>query len=903
MQDFWAVYEADYDQIVAETLPIVSEHPQFGPLVRSLTRAQLEEQNRASKERLRRVFRDNDWQENDDILRVQGKFYALQGIRFSSWYDITKLFVSFLLPRLVNTYAHDPARLTRVLLCMQEFLDYSMVALGETYLEASKAALRESEQRLAITLDSIGDAVIATDPEGRVVRMNPVAEQLTGWKRGEAVGRPMADVFCPVREDTGAPVEDPVQRVLKEGTLVGLANHTALVARDGRRLPISDSAAPIRGEDGALVGVVLVFRDMSEERKAEARLRMWEQVLTGADWGATLVDARSGALEMLNPAFARMHGYTVEEALALRNEDFFAPEVRPGLQAQFRLIHERGSLSWESLHVHRDGSTFPVLNNCSVIRDERGEIRYRSVSTQDITEHKRMEAVRLRSVALEAENRRVQEASRLKSEFLANMSHELRTPLNAIIGFAELLYDGEVSPDMPQHKEFLGDILTSGRHLLQLINDVLDLSKVEAGKLEFHPEAVDLGRLIGEVVAVLRTVAASKRLRVELALDAELIEVELDAGRLKQVLYNYLSNALKFTPDGGSVVVRTARAHDGSFRLEVEDTGQGIAPEDIERLFVEFQQLDAGAAKKHAGTGLGLALTRRLVEAQGGSVGVRSTPGAGSVFYAVLPVRAVGGRPLPAPRSFPGDGPTVLVVEDDERDQGLLVRTLIEFGYTVETAATGAQALARCQERAFDAITLDLLLPDKSGLEVLRSLRGSDKNRDVPVIVITVVTEGAAAGFAVHDVLPKPIDGAALLESLTRAGVRREPPDAVLVVDDDASSLKLMAANLGQLGYRALCVTSGAEGLRAAGETPPAAVVLDLLMPEMNGFAFLERFRRLPRCRRTPVFIWTVKDLTAEEHAQLCASAQAVLLKGRDSSATVLEELCAFLPARGEEPA
>ena len=238
---------------------------------------------------------------------------------------------------------------------------------------------------------------------------------------------------------------------------------------------------------------------------------------------------------------------------------------------------------------------------------------------------------------LEQQNMRVQAANRLKSEFLANMSHELRSPLNAILGFAELLYDGHVPPEAPQHKEFLGHILTSGRHLLQLINDVLDLSKVEAGKLELSLETVDPARVIGEVVAVLRTTAAQASNTLSTDVDPSIDRIVVDAGRLKQIIYNYVSNALKFTPAGGNVMVRLKPDGDADFCLEVQDTGIGIAPADLEKLFVDFQQLDSGATRKFAGTGLGLSVTKRIVEAHGGRVGVHSAVGEGSTFFAIMP--------------------------------------------------------------------------------------------------------------------------------------------------------------------------------------------------------------------------------------------------------------------------
>jgi PAS domain S-box-containing protein len=386
--------------------------------------------------------------------------------------------------------------------------------------------LRESEQSLATTLNSIGDAVIATDMEGRVVRMNPVAERLTGWALEEARGQPLHDVFRIVDEDTRRPVDSPVARVLREGVVIGLANHTVLIARNGSERPIADSGAPIQNPAGGISGVVLVFRDQTEERKIE--------------------------------------------------------------------------------EVHK------------------------------------------RSFQLESRNLRIEEGSRLKSEFLANMSHELRTPLNAIIGFAELMHRGKVGPVSAEHEEYLGDILTSSKHLLHLINDVLDLAKIESGKMEFRPESVDLATLAREVCDILRGLAASRRLQVETHVDPEVATVIVDPARVKQILYNYLSNAIKFTPSGGRVSIRFGPEGSDLFRIDVEDTGVGIAAGDLGRLFVEFQQLDASAAKEYQGTGLGLALTKKLAEAHGGRVTVRSTPGEGSTFTAILPrvmMMTRGGHP------------------------------------------------------------------------------------------------------------------------------------------------------------------------------------------------------------------------------------------------------------------
>jgi CheY-like chemotaxis protein len=479
------------------------------------------------------------------------------------------------------------------------------------------------------------------------------------------------------------------------------------------------------------------------------------------------------------------------------------------------------------------------------------------------------------------------------------MSHELRTPLNAIIGFAELMHDGKVGPVSTLHKECLDDILTSSRHLLQLINDVLDLSKVEAGKMEFRPEPVDLERLVGEVRDILRGLAAQKRIHLAVQVAPGLGEVVIDAGKLKQVLYNFLSNALKFTPEGGNVTVRARAEGDERFRVEVEDDGIGIQAEDLGRLFAEFQQLDASAAKPYAGTGLGLALTKRIVEAQGGQVGLSSVHGRGSVFYAVLPrlTRAVAELP-PATRRAPRAGaPTLLVIEDDTQERAWLVETLSNAGYAVQVAATGAEAIELCARSSFDGITLDLLLPDMGGWEVLKAIRGGGPNQATPTVVVTVVAEkGVGGGYAIHDYLTKPVRAEELLASLRRAGLRPAGGRPVLVVDDDPQARRLMETMLNAIGYPAIEAASAEEGLTLAERESPAAVILDLLMPGIGGFGFLERFRGMPAGLGTPVIVWTVQDLTAADHARLAASAQAVVQKG--GTGRLIEELRTHVAAR-----
>jgi len=364
------------------------------------------------------------------------------------------------------------------------------------------------------------------------------------------------------------------------------------------------------------------------------------QILESAPDAMVLIN-QAGSIVYVNQQTERIFGYERSELLGRpvevlipsrfqqshvnHRDRYFADQVTRPMGAGLELYARR-----------HDGAEFPVEISLSPLRTEEALLTMSAI--RDITEQKRLqEQLRRKNEELEEQYRRVQEANRLKSEFLANMSHELRTPLNGIIGFAQLMHDEKVGPVSADHKEYLGDILTSSRHLLQLINDVLDLAKVESGKMDFNPEPVAMDQIVSEVRDILRTLAAGKLIQIDVIVEPEVREVVADPSRLKQILYNYLSNAIKFTPNAGRVTVSVRPEGPEAYRLEVQDTGIGIAPEDMHRLFVEFQQLDASAAKKYQGTGLGLALTKRMVEAQGGEVGVRSATGSGSAFYAVLP--------------------------------------------------------------------------------------------------------------------------------------------------------------------------------------------------------------------------------------------------------------------------
>lgn len=475
----------------------------------------------------------------------------------------------------------------------------------------------------------------------------------------------------------------------------------------------------------------------------------------------------SGHIHLLNPAWEKTLGFSAAELGSRPMIEFVHPEDHAEALAAVRKLQAGGQIDGLEIRIWSKDHSYKWLICNAIPVPQQGLI---FAAACDISDRKGLEErLRQQNQALEETNQRVQTANRMKSEFLANMSHELRSPLNGIIGFSELMFDGRLGSVTDRQKDVLGRVLNSGKHLLQLINDVLDLSKVEAGRLEFHPESLTALKLVQEVTGILMGLAASKQIRLETVIEPEVAHIFADPARLKQVLYNYLSNALKFTGEGGMVLVKLKAEGATHFRLEVSDTGVGIRPEDLDKLFIEFHQLDSSTSKRYQGTGLGLALTKRIVEAQGGTVGVESTAGQGSTFFAVLP-RAVESRGSPVSSM----SPQILIIEDERIERTLLTRMLQKDGFAIETAGTRAEALVKCRDQSFDAITLDLLLPDGDGKQLLEEIRSLEQNRRTPVIVISMVEEMDALAIpGVQEILKKPVSRDELFAALERVGVPR----------------------------------------------------------------------------------------------------------------------------------
>ena len=500
-------------------------------------------------------------------------------------------------------------------------------------------------------------------------------------------------------------------------------------------------------------------------------------------------------------------------------------------------------------------------------------------------------------------------ATRTKSEFLANMSHELRTPLNAIIGFSEILWDQTFGELNEKQTKYINNVLVSGRHLLQLINDILDLSKVEAGRMELELSRVNIKDLLANSLIMIKEKALKHGIKLDSHISQELMDLEISADerKLKQIMFNLLSNAVKFTPDGG-VITTTVRREGKDLITSVADSGIGIKPEDQERVFGEFEQLDSTYARQQQGTGLGLALNRRLVELHGGRIWVESKgEGKGSTFTFVIPIEALQRvsevsiepeEPLPSRPDVDDSRPLVLVVEDDRQAAELISHYLSEAGYAVAHAFDGEQAIQMVRELRPYAITLDIVLPKKDGWEVLAELKSLPEVKDIPVVILSVVENrpfGLNLGAVEYFV--KPVNKEQLIKSVRNVmakTAREHKTMTILVVDDEPQTVEMLTSHLRAEGFTVLQAYGGKQGIDLAIEKQPDAIILDLIMPEVSGFDVVQRLQAHPEAREIPILIFTAKHLAAEDRQRLTSHVQAISLKsgsGKENLLRALEKL------------
>lgn len=512
---------------------------------------------------------------------------------------------------------------------------------------------------------------------------------------------------------------------------------------------------------------------------------------------------------------------------------------------------------------------------------------------------------------LKEANAELLDANHHKTVFLANMSHELRTPLNAILGFSELSIDSPNGQfDDATRKRFLEQIHSSGKHLLGLINDILDLSKIEAGQMELRLQMVSVADVVSQVASTVEPLVAKKQIHLECEA-ASAVPILADEGKLKQMILNLVANAIKFTSEGGTVTIKAARVVD-RMEIVVSDDGIGIAEQDIQRVFKEFQQVDSGDNRKQQGTGLGLALTRRFAVLHGGDVRVESELGKGSRFTIDLPVEARNpDRLLRSANGSVGKAhgdvlrPLVVVVEDDPASAELLARQIERAGFRAQIARSGAEGLALAKEHRPAAITLDIMLPDVDGWEVLTRLKSDEMTSDIPVIVVSVVDNpdlGTTLGAL--DYFVKPVEARVLVNRLNKLNFKRKfsgPKTRVLVVDDEAANRDWLKEVLEPAGFTVLLANGGQAGIALAKSRKPDLVMLDLLMPEVNGFDVVEALREHKATKAIPIMVLTAKHLTGADMDQLNGRVSTILRRGSTGAADLVGQLQMVLNKRAVE--
>jgi PAS domain S-box-containing protein len=696
-------------------------------------------------------------------------------------------------------------------------------------LVAERAAAALAEQlraSLSTTLRSIGDALIATDARGRITLMNGVAESLTGWTESEAHGLPLREVFRILHEQTRELLTDPVAKVLQSRSPVGLTNHSLLVRRDGREIPIDDSGAPIRSEHGEVQGVVLVFRDVTQRKQEESRrafLADATSVLAEsldyeltvarvaqlavprlADWCAVDLLELDRTRTRLAVAHIDPEKVQLAKDLELRyppdpNSQSGVPHVLRTGRSEFyreipdamlvatcvdeehlRIVRELGLTSAMVVPLIARGE---VLGALSFVATGAGR-RYSEedlLLAEELARRCANAVENARAYRSEQHARRAADlANRAKDEFLAIVSHELRTPLNAIMGWAKMLTMQTM--DETRLKRAHDVIERNSVAMAQLIEDLLDMSRVISGKLRIEVQDVDIAQVVDAAIDSIRPAALAKTIELSAVLDTRVPSVMGDPARLQQVVWNLLSNAVKFTPKGGRVDV-VVRRSDSSLEITVSDTGQGIAPHFLVSVFEPFRQEDASPSRHRGGLGLGLAISRQLVELHGGQISARSDgEGRGATFSVTLPVSAV----LPAAklaehrtRQFSSShgfdkpehirGLHVLVVDDEEDARRLVATILEECACRVTMAGSAAEALEKFEAEVPDVLLSDIGMPGESGFDLIRKVRSRPRDRggDVPAAALTAYARPEDrrsmlnAGYSIH--LPKPVEPAELV--------------------------------------------------------------------------------------------------------------------------------------------
>lgn len=772
----------------------------------------------------------------------------------------------------------------------------------------------EELTKFKLGIESSSDAVFITSTDGTILYANPAFEKVYGYNPEEVIGK------NPRIIKPGLVPQEQYKyfwdTLLSKRTVTGEIINKS---KDGRLVPIAETNSPITDAQGNLLGFLAVHHDITERKQAEEALQRRNTYLAASAEIGRLV---TSTLD-LNTLFSRTVNLVRERfgfyhaAIFIVEETGFNAVLQEATgEAGAQMKAQKHSLAVGSKSVVgevtnsgkavvvNDTATSAIHKKNPLLPDTRAEagiplrignriIGALDIQSKDANAFKEDDVAVLQTladqIAIAIDNARsyelslqavkeMREIDRLKSQFLANMSHELRTPLNSIIGFSRVILKGIDGPITDLQQQDLLAIHNSGQHLLGLINDILDLSRIEAGKMELSFDEVNMRDLINSVMSTITGLIKDRPIKLERHIPDNLPTVRADTMRVRQVLINLLSNAAKFTDEGTVSVkaeVQQGPAGHPELLVSVTDTGSGIAPEDQGKLFQPFSQVDASSTRKTGGSGLGLSISHQLIQMHGGRIGVQSTPGQGSTFYFTLPLYR--GK---EDTSTLQASKVILAVDDDPQVIGLYERYLQPQGYQVIALSDPSKARERAAQLKPFAITLDIMMPGYDGWRVLQDLKSDSETRDIPVVICSIVEErekGFSLGAA--DYLIKPILEDDLLNALDRLnadGSIRE----VLIIDDDPNDLRLIEKILKQAGrYKPRLAEGGRVGWEAITSRTPHAVILDLFMPEMDGFIILEKMRSRVKLRDIPVIVMTSGELSPEQQEQLKKFGQRLIQK------------------------
>ncbi len=789
------------------------------------------------------------------------------------------------------------------------------------------SARKQAEAQIhlqAAALESAANAILITCRQGVITWGNPAFTRLTGYSIEEVLGQ------NPRMLKSG--VQPPgLYEEMWKAILAGQVWQGEVTNRrkDGTLYNVEMTITPVRDALGEVSHFVAIQQDVSARKRTENALHASEvryrRLFESAKDGILILDSDSGQIVDVNPFLEQMLGYSREEILDKKLWQIGAFENIPANQLAFQELQSKGYCRYEDLPLKtKDGQRFDVefVSNVYLVEDRK----VIQCNVRDISVRKRAEAeihklnedlenrVRDRTVELELANRELdsrrleaERASKFKDQFLSTMSHELRTPLNAVLGFSELLADEMYGQLNESQRRYLGHIRNGGQHLVRLVNEVLDLSRIEAGRMELVPEDVAIEPIFAEALETVRALVDQKSLQMSQEIEPGLM-VRADAMHFRQILLNLLGNAIKFTPAGGCIMLK-ARKEDDSIRMDVCDTGPGIPPEEHDKIFEAFYRMNHGDAAVE-GTGLGLAITQRLVEMQGGHLGVESKVGKGSCFFFYFPAvlaaetHSVQKRKQAEPVE---EYPLVLAVEDDPVSLHLIQTQLAWAGYRVAVCENSQLAFQQAVDLQPAAITLDILMKPVSGWDVLSQLRADPRTLNIPVIVTSVVDQrGTGISLGAEEYLLKPIQRKPLLAAIERCFDRRGvgvPVRPILVVEDDADTRELITEILSSQGFAVAAASDGVQARALVASTLPELVLLDLVLPKVSGFDLLAEWRADPRTSGMPVFVLSGKELTRQETAFLRHHSELLMRKQEPWQLTLVNQLRRVLNAEQETDA